>query len=422
VTVALVRIEAALGDVFMAQKSFVSAGEAYREALAVAETLSDGSPNRSAHDVLRAGIYRPLGDLHRAQGDFAAALRSYEQALAIDLANTARFPAEPEYRRLLALTHLRVAAIRAAEGLADEARDGYREATAILNQLAGAGHVSAGLRREVAVGRARLGVMLDADGDAAGRDEVRAAAAAFRQLVSDDPADARSRRDLLVTLVQLGDVLRRDDRAAARDAYREAREVALILLAGDDADGPAGRDLAVVNRRLERLAAGGDAADLKLFKIVDGRRVLFQTGDPPPRVRTSFAAAATAPGRTQYLVTFGSEGPPEILEQAQLSRANWVIPAAGPPPSQTILLLATSQPLSDAEKRRLRDEIAAVEGPRTVDAESQIVWDVVDETLESTTTARGIEGASWVHDVRARIERLGRIAIAGRTFPLAPGP
>jgi hypothetical protein len=103
---------------------------------------------------------------------------------------------------------LRIAAIRAAVGLPGEARAGYQQATAILNELAGAGHVSAGLRRELAVGRARLGVMLEAEGQTAGRHEIRGAADEFRRLVSDDPADARSRRDLLVALVQLGDVLR----------------------------------------------------------------------------------------------------------------------------------------------------------------------------------------------------------------------
>jgi hypothetical protein len=99
-----------------------------------------------------------------------------------------------------------------------------------------------------------------------------------------------------------------------------------------------------------------------------------------------------------------------------------VIPAAGPGPAQTILLVATSQPLSDSDKRRLRDEIAAVKGPRTVDWESQIVWDLLQDTIESTTTARGIDATSWVPAVRARLNSLGPIAIAGRTFPLAPAP
>ena len=421
VTVALSRIAAAMGDVFLAQKSYVSAGESYDNALSLANSQTDDGVGRVAHRVLRAGIHRPMGDLKRALGDFSAAQDHYQQALAIDLANTKQFPGEPEYRRLLALTYLRVAGMRAAQGMPTEARTGYQEATAILNALAGSGRGSAGLRRELAFGRARLGVMLEAEGNIGGRIEIRAAAEEFRSLMAEDPADARSRRDLMATLVQLGDAIRIDDAAAARAAYREAREVALVLAAGQDKDSPAGQDLAFVDRRLARVASGRDVTDLRLFRMVDGRRVLMQTGDPPPRLRTPIVAdAVVSGGRSRYLLVFGADGPAEIFEERELSRAGWVVPAVGPPPAQTILLLATTQALSQSEKQRLREEVAAVEGPRTVDAESQIVWDLPGETLESTTTARELGSASWVSAIRARINSLGAIAIAGRTFPLAP--
>ena len=172
-TVALVRLEAALGDVFLAQKSFVSAGEAYSEALALANTLPDQSRERAAHGVLRAGIYRPFGDLHRAQGDFSAALRNYEQALAIDLANTKRLPADPEYRRLLALTYCRIAALRQPGLSADEAA-GHRDATGILTGLASAGHVTVGLRREWQSDE-RDWAYVGGRRDPAGREEIRLA-------------------------------------------------------------------------------------------------------------------------------------------------------------------------------------------------------------------------------------------------------
>ncbi len=379
------------------------------------------TPMVSRIECSARAIHRPLGDLKRALGDFAGAQDHYEQALAIDLANTKQFPGEPEYRRLLALTYLRLAGMRAAQGLSTEARSGYQDATAILKALAGNGRVSAGLRREVAFGRARLGVMLEAEGNTGGRIEIRAAADEFRTLTAEDPADARSRRDLMATLVQLADAVRSDDEAAARGAYREAREVALVLAAGQDKESPAGQDLALIDRRLARLAAGRDVTNLKLFRVVDGRRVLMQTGDPPPRVRTPIVADAIAsPGRSRYLLVFGAQGPAEIFEERELSRAGWVVPAVGPPPAQTILLLATTRALSEPEKQRLRDEVAAVDGPRTVDAESQVVWDLPGETLESTTTARELGSASWVSAIRSRINSLGGVAIAGRTFPLAP--
>ncbi len=421
VTVALARIEASIGDVLMAERSFTSAAEAYQRALSLAEGLADDRSNQVAHRVLRAGIHRPFGDLQRALGDFSAALNHYEKALAIDLANTQQFPQESDYRRLLALTHLRIAGMRATQGLSTEARASYQQATGILNDLAGSGHVSAGLRREVAFGRARLGAILEAEGNTAGRTEIRAAAADFRSLAADDPADARSRRDLLATLVQLGDVVRIDDASAARAAYREGREIALGLAAGQDRESPAARDLALVERRLEALAAGRDLTSLKLFRMVEGRRVLMQTGDPPPTVRTPIVAAAvTSPGWSRYLLVFGAQGPAEIFEEGDLSRSNWVVPAAGPAPAQTILLLAASNPLSNQDKDLLRQDLTTIEGPRTVDWESQIVWELAGESIESTTTARDFGASPWVSAVRDRIRRLGAVAIAGRTFPLAP--
>jgi tetratricopeptide (TPR) repeat protein len=260
--------------------------------LKLADSLPDQGPDAVAVRVLRAGVLRPYGDLAKDGGDAAAAQRFYERALASDLANTTQFPADPEYRRLLALSYLRIAALQAVQGVAAEARATYEKATDILNGLARRGeNISVGLRREVAFGRARLGVLLEAEGNPGGRAEVRAAAEQFRALSDSDPADVRSRRDLIATLVQLGDAVRYDEPASARAAYRDAREIALPLAAGEGGEGPAARDLALVNRRIAGLASG-DLTHLTLFKVMDGRRVLLQTGDPPPHVRTQIAATS----------------------------------------------------------------------------------------------------------------------------------
>jgi non-specific serine/threonine protein kinase/serine/threonine-protein kinase len=419
VTGSLVRVEAAIGDVLFADRSLDAAGAAYANALALADRLVDEGTNAVGNRVLRAGIHRPYGDLARAVGDGAAAQSHYEKALAIDLANTTQFPEEPEYRRLLALSYLRIAGLQAAQGVSAEARATYERAADLLNGLARRGEiVSVGLRREVAFGRARLGVLLEAEGNPAGRAEIRAAAEVFRGLAEADPADVRSRRDLLATLVQLGDAVKFDDPAAARQAYRDAREIALTLAAGEEPEGPGARDLALVNRRMTGLATG-DMTHLKLFKVVDGRRVLLQTGDPPPQVRTPIAAASmVSPGWSRYLLVFGSDGPVELLDQT--SSSDWVVPAAGPPPAQTILLLAAPQPLSAVEKRQLSADLTAIPGPRTIDWESQVVWDSAAETIETMATARSIEPSPWMTAVRDRISKLPRVVLAGRTFPLAP--
>ena len=420
-TVALVKTHAAIADVLAAQRSFESASTHYGTALALANALPDRQSNQSAHRVLVAGIHRPLGDLKRAQGDLAGAVAEFEKALALDLANTRQSPDDPEHRRLLALSHFRIAGAHAAAGASQEARLNYLRAAEILSELGRQGHGGAGLRREVAFGRAHLGVLLEAEGNKEGLGEITRAAEDLRALAEADPADVRVRHDLMSTLVQLGDVVRADQPDVAERAYGEAREIALTFAAGEAQDGAARRELGLIQRRLADVAAGVDVNEMRLFKKLGDRLALIEAGDPPPQVQTPIAVRATAsPGWSKYLLVFGAEGPATLLEEADLRRSNWVVPAVGPPPSQTILLVASARALSGEEKRQLLRDVDAISGPRTVEWDSQILWSPTEETIETTATARGFENAAWASAIRQRIARLGRVAVTGRTFALAP--
>ena len=420
VRVALAHVETSIGDVLLAQHSLAPAQQSYERALSLLDNLGAGATNDPSVQRVRAGIHRPLGDLKRTMGDVTAALSEYDKALAIDLANMKRFPQEPDYKRLLALSLLRIAGAHASQGATTEARRGFEQAAAILGELGHDRGERVGVRREAAFGRARLGMMLEAEGNTTGRAEIRAALDDFRALSKADPADARSRRDLMATLVQLGDVLRVDEETAARDAYRQARELALALAAGQADDSPAAHDVALTNRRLTDLAARIGVTDLKLFRVVGGRRVLMLSGDPAPPLKAQIAAKAIAtPNWSRYLLVFGAEGPARLFDESELAKSGWVVPATGPAPAQTIILLAVPRALSDDERHRLVADVNSIEGPRTVDWDSQIVWSSAVETIESTSTARG-GNAPWIAAIRERIDKLGRIAVAGRTFPLAP--
>jgi non-specific serine/threonine protein kinase/serine/threonine-protein kinase len=420
-TVALVKTHASIGDVLAAQRSFDSASTQYGTALTLANTLSDRPSNQPAHRVLVAGIHRPLGDVKRAQGDLQGAVAEFEKALAFDLANTRQFPEDPEHRRLLALSHFRIAGAHAAAGDTIEARNNYQRAAEILSELARQGHGGAGLRREVAFGRAHLGVLLEAEGNKEGLGEITRAADDLRSLVDADPADVRVRHDLMSTLVQLGDAARADQTEVAKKAYSEAKDIALTLAVGATPDSSARRELELIERRLADIAAGVKVTDVRLFKVLGDRRVLFQPGDPPPQVSTPIAVTPTvSPGWTTYLLVFGAEGPASLLEEADLKRSGWVVPAAGPPPSQTILLVSSARALSAQEKQSLLTDVNAIDGPRTVEWDSQILWTPTEETIESTATARGFETSPWVAAIRKRIAQLGRVAVTGRTFAIAP--
>jgi len=421
--VALAGVHAATGDVLAARRSLEAASAQYDAALTLAKSLDDRRPIQPTHRVLIAGIRRPWGDVKRAQGDVQGALDEYEGALAYDLANAQQSPDEPEYRRLLALSHFRIAGAHAARGAANDARDNYRRAAEILSELASQGHGGVGLQRDVALGRAHLAMLLEAEGNKEGRLEMTRAIEDLRSLVKADGADARVRHDLMSTLVQFADMVRSDQAPLAKQAYTEARQLALVLASDQTSDSPARRELGLIERRLADLAVGANVAEIRFFKVLGDRRVLIQAGDPPPRTRTSIAVAATvSPGWTKYLLMFGAEGPATLLEEPALQRSGWVVSAVGPPPSQTILLIASLRALSDLEKRQLLTDVTAIEGPRTVDWDSQVVWAATQETIETTATARGFETSPWVSAVRQRIERIGRVNVIGRTFALAPVP
>ena len=82
--------------------------------------------------------------------------------------------------------------------------------------------------------------------------------------------------------------------------------------------------------------------------------------------------------------------------------------------------MASARALSDEAKRQLLRDVNAISGPRTVEWDSEILCAPNEETIESTATARGFESAAWASAIRQRIARLGRVAVTGRTFALAP--
>jgi hypothetical protein len=308
----------------------------------------------------------------------------------------------------------------AAQGVVTDARTGYQRAAAILTELSAHGNGRIGLRRDVAIGRVRLGVVLEADGDPMGRIEIRHAIDDLRALHDADPADVRARRDLMAALVQFADTIRGDDTRGALAAYREARQLVLTLPESRESVGTS-NELSLIDRRLGETAAGTPVVDLKLFRNVNGRRILLQTGDPPPKAQSSlFAAATAAPGWSRYLLMFGAEGPVQLQEASDLSRNDRAIAISGPPPAQTVLLLASPSALTDADKQQLKADIEAIPGPRVIDSDSQVVWTSTTDTIESTATARGYQTSPWISRVRERIVKIGPVRLAGRTFPLAP--
>jgi tetratricopeptide (TPR) repeat protein len=407
--------------VLTANRDYDAALAAYATAKTLATGLVARDSQNVAAQVLLAGIHRPIGDAKFAARDWPAAVDEYRAALAIDERNTIRAPNEPEYKRLLALTTYRLARVAQAQGLLADARAGYQRTAALLQEIANQPRVdTATVRRDLALAKSRFGAVLDAAGDVQGRAEVDDAIRTLRELAAADTADARAQRDLATALVARGDLLRVAAPSDARTAYSEARQLAMALTVGRPEDSGAAHDLATIERRLADLARGPARIDLQIFSVADRRRTLLLPGDPRLHAGMQAAVAgAVPPGWSRSLIVFGSDGPARVLQESDLSSGAWTLTLDGPTPSQTLLLVGTPRPLTASEITRLSSELGDVAGPRTIDSQSELVWSTDDVAVEGDVSARGSGSLPWVRQIRDRIEALGRVMIAGRTFPLA---
>ncbi len=417
---ALARTRVSTGNVLAAQAAYADATKAFEEALALTDRLARDHPGDVRYPTLAAGIHRPLGDIALAQGRTQDALTSFEKALGIEESLSQRDGNSPERQRLIALSRLRIADARAKQGAWREAQEQYAAAISTLRSLVESGDRQPGIARNLAVGLLRQASVTGMTDRQAAEGQVLDALNRLRELLKSDAADARARRDLLAGLVQYGDLIRARDFEGARKAYREAKDNAVTLRA-EMGDPQSERDLEIVT---ERLAAGPTPTrpELTLYAVVNGRRQMLKPGDPIPLNASRLAVSATAPDRwSRYLVLFGAEGAASILDESQLAKTNWTFEIAGPPPAQTILLVALPHELSDADRQRLSSEISGVPGPRAIDWDSQVVWASGEEpTIVSDVTSRGRPNTDWVKLVIAKLGGVKGGAFTGRTIPIAP--
>ncbi len=410
---------AAVADLFADQRDVASAERHYGEGLSIAAALSAADPADPGPQVLAAGIHRPLSDLALSVGDLDGAEASLDRALALDSANARRFPEDPSYRRLLVLDYMRLARLQAERSEFEGAMASHGLADAELAWLSARGEDAPSVRREAAVGRARLAALREAAGDRdEARRELQLAIDALRALSEGDVYDARAARDLLAARVQEADLLWSGDRTGARRALEDARRLALTLVAGQTDDSRAAADLDAVDTRLSGLERGFERADLRLYRLDGGRRVLLDASDRLA-IQTPIAAVATTPpGWTDYLLIFGADGPAELVDIATDGNRERVLTVAGPPPTQTILLVSVPAPLSPGARDRLLADLATIADRRLDEPGEHVTWSFNEPRVESAAAPRSGRSVPWVDAIRDRIAALGPVAVSGRSFSL----
>jgi eukaryotic-like serine/threonine-protein kinase len=419
---ALAETLAARADVLVATGQPDEGVADYQQALRIAVENARESDAPPREQELQARLHRSLGDAAFARGDPAVARASYDQALQVERALTLRFGETSERRRLMALSRLRSAAVMEQQQAWVDAHAQYDAAIEALRSLNASEPATAGLLRDTAVALTRFAALIRLSDEAGAQARVKEAIEILRPLVGKDAADARVRRDLSRALLQYGDLLATSDRARAQAYYREAREQAEMLRAAVGDDAQLESELRIIRARIAS-GAGPPRAALRLFTMANGRREpLAEKGMQPPPVTQRIIAAASAPaGWSRYLIAFGAEGTAELWDDSQSVGGEWTLPILGPPPAQTLLLLALPRRLSADERKALIAEISAVPGPRAVDWDSQILWTSdADDTVLSTASPRGALDLEWMRAVRGKLEGLRGAKFAGHTFPIAP--
>ena len=336
---------ASRADVYNAKADLDQAEAEYQRALAVASPIASDNPAEPRYQLLLGGIYRPLGDIRLARGDVAGALAQDQRALALSDKSVDSL----ENKRLSAITHIRLGDARRAAGQQPQARQHYEVAARGLRQIVENVGDRRDLLRDAALGLARVGVAGRPADHAA--DDIREAVTIFRRLRLSDPADMRARHDLMVVLTEYGDAVVPSDPEAGRTALNEARQIARMASAEAPDDPERARELAAIERRLSGDVAGGRLS-LQLVSPSDGGHSIAPGGEPL-RLGNVLRVAAGAPaGWVRYVVLFGAEGPAEIFDERRMTEANWTLPVKGPPPAQTVLLLASPGALSSDQQHR----------------------------------------------------------------------
>lgn len=415
----LARARAASGDVLKEQSKYAEASAAYLESLALVETLERESSGQVSYQSLAAGVHRAVGDLALAQNIPDRAFEHFEKALAIEEALTHSQGRTAARQRWTALTRLRVAEARAAQGAWSSAREDYAAAITMLRGLEKDASREPRLVRDTAVGLQRLASLISVTDPVTANQQLEAAIALLRDMSARDPDDAGLRHDLLAALVQHADSVRSVDLATATRGYQEARMLARAA-AQASRDVQADRDLAIIEQRLNGLLRVVEKTDLKLFSISRGRRQLIEPNTAVPVQARDLAAEATAPrGWSRYLVVFGAEGAGTVFDESELTKRSWRVPLLGPPPAQTILLLAYPRPITIEERDRLLADLAKIAGPRTIDWDSQVLWSSEAEPqILTTATARGQGQRDWIKLVQASLSKLKGAKFVGRTIPI----
>lgn len=220
-----------LGDTLNSQGDPADAIDAYRQSLALAQSIP--APRRAAADVelIEMQTEEALGLVLEGQQDVDAALAATSAALTLRKAAAEVAPEDAEKVRMQYVDESVVGRLLFTAGRTDDALVHFRDGLTLARRLAALPDAGPTARSGVAVSLMLIGMSLNRRGDPAAASAAYGEAVPILQaLVRDDPTKVQFRQQLGFTALDLGDALNaQNDRAGALTAYVKARDAASAI-------------------------------------------------------------------------------------------------------------------------------------------------------------------------------------------------
>lgn len=165
---------------------------------------------------------------------------------------------------------------------------------------------------------------------------------------------------------------------------------------------------------------GGHALELTLFRYKTPKDKPRVDEYSPALVLGDMLLLQTSPVSEKFraILAFGGDGQAQIYPEAVLAEMGWGWTITGPPPSETIILLVSNQPLP----ANLASWISALGITPTLTEGTQIVWhDDTPEVRQSDRPLRSpqrLADLGWADRVREVLRSVQGLEFHGRTLPV----
>ncbi|QPC89399.1 caspase family protein [Mesorhizobium sp. INR15] len=247
----LIRTLEELGILYTTTGNIGAAGHAFEALQSNIEQRPDLQTDPSVKRDLAISHVK-LANIRMAQGDLPAALENYETARGMLQDLTATVPDKKTWLGDLAMANDKIGDVLATQGDVGGAAQAYQQSLSIKQQLADAEPNRADLLRDLTITYDEIGQLAHTAGQLDGAETAFEESLRIRlALAENKPDDPERQRAVSVSHDRIGDIKReRGDAAGALVAYRKGQVIVEQLVGRDPNDTELQRDLSVGNAKI----------------------------------------------------------------------------------------------------------------------------------------------------------------------------